>query len=450
MTEASQYAAGWSDRRLKMVAELRTSNVDKNSSEDEHPVRLCNYTDVYYSSVIDDPSEFMKATATHDEIRRFCLRRGDVLITKDSETADDIAVPAHVARDLDDVLCGYHLAILRPRHELVGRYLYYALLTGRVRDQFTLGANGITRFGLSQGSIKDVRVPVPVVETQCSIASFLDRETTRIDTLTEKKRWLLGLLEEKRTALITRAVTQGLDQNVPMKDSGVEWLGEIPAHWEVVPVRALYRRVKRQGHPTETILSVYREHGVIPKESRDDNANRTPDDLTVYQLVKPADLVINKMKAWQGSLGVAATRGITSPDYVVYSPVRLADPKYIHHLLRCHRLPSVYQRLSNGIRPNQWRLDPSSFERLLIPLPPEDEQKEISSFLNDELERIAALVDRVSDAVAALQEYRTALISMAVEGAIDVKNGGEESREGHTPILQNHLHSEMGTHETVR
>ena len=102
----------WEVRRLKTVADLRTSNVDKNSYADEQPVRLCNYTDVYYSSQIDDPSGFMKATATPEEIRRFRLRQGDVLITKDSESADDIAVPAHVARDFEDVVCGYHLAIL--------------------------------------------------------------------------------------------------------------------------------------------------------------------------------------------------------------------------------------------------------------------------------------------------------------------------------------------------
>ena len=138
-------ASRWELRRLRTLAELRTSNVDKNSSDDEHPVRLCNYTDVYYSSEIIDASEFMTATATPNEIHRFRLRGGDVLITKDSETRDDIAVPAHVTRDFDDVLCGYHLAILRPGDDLHGKYLYYALLSRRVRDQFSLGANGITR-----------------------------------------------------------------------------------------------------------------------------------------------------------------------------------------------------------------------------------------------------------------------------------------------------------------
>src|SRR5690625_802637 len=167
-------------RPLKTVFDLRTINVDKKSSADEQPVLLGNYTDVYFSIEFVDLSGFMRSTVTQEEIRRFRLQRVDFIMRKDSESADDIAVPAHVARDFDDVVCGYHLAILRPRQELIGKYLYYVLLTDRVRDQFSLGANGITRFGLSQGVINNVIVPVPDIGTQHDIATFLDRETARL------------------------------------------------------------------------------------------------------------------------------------------------------------------------------------------------------------------------------------------------------------------------------
>ena len=236
-----------------------------------------------------------------------------------------------------------------------------------------------------------------------------------------KKEQLIALLHEQRTALITRAVTQGLDPTVPIKDSGVEWLGEIPAHWEVKKVKRLFRYAKRQGHPDLAVLSVYRDFGVIEKSSRDDNFNRTPEDLDVYQLVTPGDLVINKMKAWQGSLGISSHSGITSPDYVVYSPWHAENGRFLHHFLRNKMLASVYFTMSNGIRPSQWRLEPARFADLPVFIPPLVEQEQIVAFLDLETARIAALVAKVRDAIARLGELRTALISAAVTGKVDVR-----------------------------
>ncbi|MCC6766600.1 MAG: restriction endonuclease subunit S, partial [Deltaproteobacteria bacterium] len=237
-----------------------------------------------------------------------------------------------------------------------------------------------------------------------------------------KKERLIELLQEKRTALITRAVTKGLDPTVPMKDSGVEWLGEIPAHWEVKKVKRLFRQAnKRQGHPEMTVLSVYREFGVIEKSSRDDNFNRTPEDLDVYQLVAPGDLVINKMKAWQGSLGVSSLSGITSPDYIVYAPMHEEHERFLHHFLRNKRLTSVYLAMSNGIRPSQWRLEPERFADLSVFLPPLEEQESVVATLDTEATRIDALITKLRDAIDRLKELRTALISAAVTGKIDLR-----------------------------
>ena len=167
-----------------------------------------------------------------------------------------------------------------------------------------------------------------------------------------------------------------------MKDSGVEWLGEMPVHWDAKKVKRLFAHTKRQGFPELTVLSVYREYGVIEKSSRDDNFNRTPEDLDIYQLVNPGDLVINKMKAWQGSLGISSLSGITSPDYIVYAPDHEANETFLHHFLRCKLLASVYRAMSNGIRPSQWRLEPERFEELVVFLPPSVEQDQIAAFLD--------------------------------------------------------------------
>ena len=223
--------AHWEVRRLKTIAAVQLSNVDKKSLEGQESVLLCNYTDVYYNERITADLDFMAATATPEQVRKFSLCMGDVLITKDSESWTDIAVPAVVGEDLEGVLCGYHLAHIRPEPRCYGPFLARAFSAIGPRDQFQIAANGITRFGLGGDAIRTGVFAMPTEPEQRAIAAFLDRETARIDALVAKKERLIELLQEKRTAIITRAVTKGLDPNVPMKDSGVEWLGEIPAHW---------------------------------------------------------------------------------------------------------------------------------------------------------------------------------------------------------------------------
>jgi type I restriction enzyme S subunit len=184
------------------------------------------------------------------------------------------------------------------------------------------GAGGLRR--ISDNAIKDFALPIVDLENQKVIAAFLDRETARIDQLIEKKERQIGLLIDRKTSSIHQQVRRGIDGNNRFKDTGNPWFPSVPEHWEPMRVRYLYRPVKRQGMMDLDVLSVYREYGVILKSSRDDNINKTPEDLSSYQLVEQNDLVINKMKAWQGSLGVSSLHGITSPDYLVYTPLRLS------------------------------------------------------------------------------------------------------------------------------
>ena len=148
------------------------------------------------------------------------------------------------------------------------------------------------------------------------------------------------------------------------KNSGVEWLGVIPEHWQQKPIWSLFSRVKRVNHPNEPLLSVYRDYGVIPKASRDDNHNRASEDLTPYQLVRPNDLVINKMKAWQGSIAISEHQGIVSPAYYVYEPKQLYCSKYIHFLIRSTYFIQSYKNFSKGIRVNQWDLEHDAFTHI--------------------------------------------------------------------------------------
>ena len=199
-------------RRLRNISEMRVSNVDKHVKDDEQPVRLCNYVDVYKNDRVRSGMAFMGATATTDEIERFRLRSGDVLITKDSEAWNDIGVPALVEDTEDDIVSGYHLALLRPFPERVdGGYLFRALQSPAVAYQFHVEANGVTRYGLSHSAIKSVWLPLPPLPEQATIVRYLDKTTAAVDTAIDRACRQIDLLQEYRTRLIADVVTGKLD-----------------------------------------------------------------------------------------------------------------------------------------------------------------------------------------------------------------------------------------------
>ena len=214
--------AHWEVRRLRNVADMRVSNVDKHAKDDEIPARLCNYVDVYKNDHINGRLDFMRATATNEEIDRFRLEEGDVLITKDSETWDDIGVPALVTEAADDLISGYHLALLRPQTDKVaGAYLLRALQSKGLAYQFHIEAKGVTRYGLSHADIKSVRLPLPPLPEQAAIVRFLGHADRRTWRYIRAKERLIGtvnrtdretsLMSEYRTRLIADVVTGKLD-----------------------------------------------------------------------------------------------------------------------------------------------------------------------------------------------------------------------------------------------
>lgn len=200
--------------------------------------------------------------------------------------------------------------------------------------------------------------------------------------------------------------------------TGLEWLGAVPSDWEIVPLWSIFKKTKRLNYEEEELLALYRDHGVIPKASRDDNHNVESQDLSKYQLVEPGDLVVNKMKAWQGSVAISTIRGIVSPAYFVYQPIKEMNTRFMHHLLRSPAYFNQYSKLSSGVRPGQWDLDPIAFKSLGIPFPTLDVQAEIAERLDSELDSLNKLLDQVGGMTQVLNERRQSLISAATTGFI--------------------------------
>lgn len=415
--------AHWNVRRLKSMASVRLSNVDKKTVAGQAPVKLCNYVDVYYNEFITAGLEFMNATATPEQVRRFMLRSGDVLITKDSESWNDIAVPAVVIEELTDVVCGYHLAHIKPRSGLDGRFLACQFSAIGTRDQFHLAANGITRFGLGGNEIRNGLFPIAPIEEQRAIADFLDRETAKIDRLVDQKERLVELLGEKRSAYIARAVTRGLAPNVTMKDSGVEWLGRIPAHWKILQGRYLYRALNLLPEEDDGVVTAYRDGQVTLRSNRRAEGYTFAIQEVGYQHVRTGDLVIQGMDAFAGAIGVSDSSGKCSPEYVVLEPlVRHTDNRYYASALRLMAQRGYVLVVCNAVRERAPRFRAPEFRQVFLPQPPETEQQSISDAIDRETARVSALISKVRKAVGHLLEFRSALISAAATGKIDVRD----------------------------
>jgi len=418
----------WRVRKLKFIADVRTSNVDKKTVDGQEPVHLCNYVDVYYNDYITSDIEFMPASATRDQIKRFKIEPGDVIITKDSEAWDDIAVPALVDQEFDDVLCGYHLALIRPdAREAIGDYLFRAFAANAVLDQFRVRANGITRFGLSRDGVTSGLFPLPPLDEQRAIAGFLRRETARIDGLVEKKRRLIELLQEKRSALISHAVTKGLNPDAPMKPSGIDWLGDVPKHWRVAALR--YFAVFGTGSTPDRSNPAYWD-GNIPwvktGEIRYEPIASTEETITDEGLrnsacwIAPAGTLLIALYGQGDTRGRVAILNIPAAfnqACVAITPKKDLVVEYLHAYLEF-----AYRHIRNvGNESTQMNMSTEYVRRIPIAVPPVEEQIQIAAQVADARESIADIRLAIMNVNQKLAEYRAALISAAVTGKIDVR-----------------------------
>ncbi|MBL0691732.1 MAG: restriction endonuclease subunit S, partial [SAR324 cluster bacterium] len=200
----------WGVKRLKYISKILSSNINKHILSNEIQIRLCNYTDVYYNEHIDGDTNLSKGSCNQNEYNKFWLRNGDVIITKDSEAPDDIGVSTEVKKDLGDVVCGYHLTLIRP-FDVVGGYVFRFIQSNSIRKYFEINANGITRFGLGKPTIQNIYLPIPSLGEQKQIVEYLDKETLKIDDFVKYEVKLVEWLKEYRQALISDVVTGKVD-----------------------------------------------------------------------------------------------------------------------------------------------------------------------------------------------------------------------------------------------
>ncbi|HAQ5342397.1 restriction endonuclease subunit S [Enterococcus faecium] len=296
-------------------------------------------------------------------------------------------------------------------------FIYYYLLM-LDNDKILVPISKSLRNTITSDEFLILPFSFPPVEEQRRISNRISTETARINSIISKTQQSIDELKKYKQALITETVTKGLDKNVEMKDSGIEWIKKVPKSWEIKKTRFFLKEVSEKNYPNEEILSLYRDYGVIPKNSRDDNHNVTSLDTSGYKLVNHNQLVINKMKAWQGSMAISEIRGIISPAYYVYEVLdKQIYTKFLHYALRNNAYLDEYRRISAGLRIGQWDLNKDLFKNVKIAFPSTmDEQRQIVDFLEEKIKWIDNIVIEKEQLLIQFEQLKQSLIYEYVTG----------------------------------
>jgi type I restriction enzyme, S subunit len=426
MGEMPEY---WAIKRMKSLFAYHKAGAwgedAKNNSFDRVCLRIADFD--YSRLKFKTNIEYTKRNYKEKIISSLFLNEGDILIEK-SGGGEKTPVGRCVIYDMDliEPLYANFMEKLVVRKTVSPQYIVYLLNTMYSNGaiwKYIKQTTGLQNLDLDS-LLSYEYLPSPSISEQKAIVSFLKTKSSQIDlSISETEKEIEKLNELKQTE-IAHLVTHGLNPNVPMKDSGIPWIGQIPEHWEVKHLRKYLKLISEKGHGEEQLLSVTREQGVIARniESVDENHNYIPDDLSGYKLVKEGQFAINKMKSWQGSYGVSPYCGIVSPAYFVCE-LNFNDKEFFNIAIRSKIYVPFFTQYSKGIRVDQWDLSPLALKAIPFIEPPIDEMKAIVTTVNKITSKIDLMVSELNNQITYLKELKQRIISDAVTGKIDVREG---------------------------
>lgn len=263
----------------------------------------------------------------------------------------------------------------------------------------------------------------PSAIEQERIAAFLDAECAEIDAVLEKTRASIEEYKKLKQAVITQAVTKGIRGDRPMKDSGIEWIGEIPAEWDVVRIKNLFDyRNERNFKPLEEVnlISLYTDKGVVQHCDLDETTGNKASNADGYKLVYENDIVVNIILCWMGAIGRSSYFGVTSPAYDVYSPKQKTNSKFYHYLFRTNGFSGDCYKVGRGIMAMRWRTYSDQFRAIKVVSPPQSEQEEIVEYLDEKCEGIDDLIAKKQQYLTEIENYKKSLIYEYVTGKKEV------------------------------
>lgn len=399
--------AHWEVRRLKYAALTTSEKV--SSSTSPLPYIGMENVESWSGRILEGSSEVEGLATTFQE--------GDVLFGKLRPYLAKVTKPSFSG------ICSSEFLVFKPHKQTSADYLAYALRTPDFINLVNGSTYGAKMPRANPKFIENAEIPFPPLSEQCAVAAFLDKKCAKIDEAVRIKEEQIKLLRERRQILIQQAVTRGLNPDAPMKDSGIDWIGQIPAHWSIQRNFTLFNETKNSGNANLPVLSVSIHSGVSREElSAEENVRSIIkiEDRTAYKEVFPGDIAYNMMRAWQGGIGAVHTHGMVSPAYVVARPIDAMAGDYFELLYRTPAFIWQMDANSKGITDFRKRLYWDDFRDLLTIVPPKAEQQQINQYA----ESVSHKVDRgiliKEKQITALKEYKTILINAAVTGKIKV------------------------------
>ena len=409
----------WGVTKVKKEFRVIPSNVDKKSHDDEEEVKLCNYVDVYYNDFISSEIDFMVATASEHETKKFQLQIGDILITKDSEDPFDIAVPALVKETEDKLLCGYHLSMIRTiNRKIDGAFLFWSLKDDAIVSQLFREATGVTRWAIASRHIKDSTIAFPPLPEQEAIADYLDKACARIDRIIAIKEEQLRKIAGNLRSNISQLFSFGLDRSSETKTlDDHKYLGRVPKHWKVTQVKFVFDFLDNlrvplssadRGEMVDKIYDYYGASGIIDKVE-----NYIFDEPLILIGEDGANLLTrSKPLAF-----------IAKGKYWVNNHAHVLKPKFGKIKFWTHLLGHLdYSLYVTGAA--QPKLSNTNLGKMKIAFPVnQEEQDQILSTIELLEEKTVNLKKNVINQIDTLQSYRKSLIHECVTGKKQVYTG---------------------------
>lgn len=418
----------WKVTKIKNEFNVIPSNVDKKSYDDEDEVKLCNYVDVYYNNFIDNSIDFMIATATDHEIKKFQLKVGDILITKDSEDPFDIAVPALIKETEDKLLCGYHLSMIRSTiNKIDGSFLFWCLKDEAIVSQLYREATGVTRWAIASRHIKNTSIAFPPPFEQKAIVNYLDLACGRIDTIIKLKKKQLKEVEKYYDSKIHELITKGLDKDEPLIDSGIDWQGNVPKSWKREKLYRLSNKMGSGGTPKSTNPEYYfgdipwiqsgdLNDGIVSKTKKKINDRAIKESSA--KMFEKGTVLIAMYGATIGKLGMMDMDAATNQACCAIQVGPQLNSEFIFYLLYDMRKYLIAQSYGGG-QPN---ISQEVLKQQYFYFPKKEKQILIVENIKLLKDQVDKLKKKVKKQIETLTDYRKSLIHECVTGKKQVSD----------------------------
>lgn len=405
---------GWETIRIKYLL----SFINGYAFDSQDLVLDYKYPVIRIGDIKDGAIDYNNCQGIHDNsnLGNYQIQENDILIAMSGATVGKVGL----VNDTREAYINQRVGIIRTNQY---KFMFYSLSTKSFVDYILLKANGSAQPNVSSNMLGEFHICLPPLHEQQAIADYLDRQCSHIDSIIEKTKTSIEEYKKLMQSIITQAVTKGVRGDRSMKDSGIEWIGEIPEEWDVLRIASLYEERSEPGSEDLPILTVSINTGVSDRELSDEESERVfvrSEDKTKYARVYPGDLTYNMMRAWQGAFGAVRVDGMVSPAYVIAKPKREIDSRYMEALLRTSDAKEEMKRYSYGIADFRLRLYWAYFKVIKVCLPSLEEQREISDYIDMKSTEIEALKEKKELFISELESCKKSMIYEYVTGKKEI------------------------------